>query len=162
MPDARLAVLCATLRESGADFTLIHQAAPIRTAQDAAQYYPLDKAARTLVLQTDRGLVAAIMAAAGDRLDLIAFAHQYGYRRCKLASAQKVRESTGYAIGVVPLVGHGLPCALDSRLQSRDYIYGGSGDLYYTLQLSPRDLPCLVEFLGLIQAPPHTRTPSVV
>ena len=128
------------LQTQGADFALIHQEAPIRTAQDGAKYFPPEKAAPTLVVQTEQGLMSLIFSAQRGRLDLDAIRLAAGLEKLKLADRKKVAKQTGYEAGSIPLVGLGLPCIFDDRLLSLDYVYGGCGDELVTLKISPKDV----------------------
>lgn len=128
------------LLEMRADFTLIHQDAPILSAQDAAPYYDVRYAAPTLVVQTDRGLMSLICSAQRGRLDLDAIRAAAGLEKLKLADRKKVERQTGYTVGAIPLVGLDLPCLFDDRLLAFSYIYGGCGDPLVTLKISPADV----------------------
>ena len=128
------------LRAGHADFELIRQDRPIRSAADAAGYYPVEKSAPTLVLDSGEGLVACILSVGSGRLDLESAARRFGYARLKLAHSGKIEKETGYRVGSVPLIGHALPCIFDERLMQYDYVYGGTGDELVTLKIAPADV----------------------
>lgn len=130
----------AFLRREGADFALIRQAAPIRTREDAARYFPAEQAAAALVVQTGPGLAVLYAGAGRGRLDFAALRRELGLPKLKLADRRTVAAQTGYEPGAVPLVGLGLPCFLDRALLGCSFVYGGSGDPLVTLKLSVRDL----------------------
>jgi len=133
-------VLHDYLQNQSAEFALIYHDAPIRTAQDGAKYFPPEKAAPTLVVQTDRGLMGLIVSVQRGRLDLDAIRAAAGLEKLKLADRKKVSRETGYEVGSIPLVGLNLPCIFDDRLLSFDYIYGGCGDELCTLKITPGDV----------------------
>ena len=128
------------LQEQQADYALIHQDAPILSAQDAAPYYDVRSAAPTLVVQTDRGLMSLIYSAQRGRLDLDSIRTAAGLEKLKLADRKKVEKQTGYTVGSIPLVGLELPCIFDDRLLAFSYVYGGCGDPLTTLKISPKDV----------------------
>lgn len=134
------AALDLFLREKNASFSLIRQDTPIRTAQDGAKYFPPEKAAPTLVVQTERGLMSLIVSVQRGRLDLESIRAAAGLEKLKLADRKKVFRETGYEAGSIPLVGLDLPCIFDDRLLAFDFVYGGCGDELCTLKITPQDV----------------------
>ena len=132
--------LARYLSETQADFQLIEQDQPIRTVQDAGGYYGVEKAAPTLILQTENGLLACIVSINRGRLDFEAMKKRFGYSKLKMADRRKVEKQTGYQVGAIPLIGHHLPCIFDDCLLEYDYIYGGTGDECVTLKICPKDV----------------------
>ncbi|MWC29807.1 aminoacyl-tRNA deacylase [Paenibacillus sp. MMS18-CY102] len=132
--------LQAYLKDNESDFELIAHETPIQSTQDAAKYFDIEKAAPTLVLQTEQGLAALIASSGRGRIDLKDLAQQLGYSKLKMADRTKVQEMTGYQTGAIPFIGHQLPCIVDKRLLDFDYIYGGSGDELTTLKIAPSDV----------------------
>lgn len=140
----------ARLKQEGAAFELIRQNAPIRSAKEAEPYYDVRKAAPTLVLQSDRGLIACIFSAPRGRVDLEALREKFGFTKLKMADRKKVRQQTGYEAGAIPLVGLELDCIFDDALLEYDYVYGGTGDELVTLKIDPRDVKRLNRILGAL------------
>lgn len=138
----------AFLLEKGAAFELLKQETPILSAKDASAYYPAHKAAPTLVLQTENGLIACIASVNSGRMDLDFFKKKFGFAKLKMADKKKIIAQTGYEIGAIPLVGLGLPCIFDNGLLKYDYIYGGSGDELVTLKIAPMDVMRLNKITG--------------
>ena len=138
------------LREAEADFQLIRQDAPILSAADAEPYYDIQKAAPTFILQHEGGLAACTRSANRGRMDFEAMKCQFGFSRLKMADRKKVLQETGYQVGTIPLIGHGLDCIFDSSLLRYDYIYGGTGDALVTLKISPRDVERLNRVIGTL------------
>jgi prolyl-tRNA editing enzyme YbaK/EbsC (Cys-tRNA(Pro) deacylase) len=58
----------------------------------------------------------------------------------RIASADEVRASTGFPVGGVPPIGHGLPVLFDSALLDYDLIYAAGGDANTLFGVAPRDL----------------------
>lgn len=131
------------LRRQDANFELIRQNAPIRSTREAAQYYDIKYAAPALVVQTERGLMLLIASAQRGRLDFKGIAAKLGLSRLKLADSKKAEAATGYSVGAIPLVGAELPCIFDDSLLKHEFIYGGSGDEFFTLKIAPRDVKAL-------------------
>lgn len=128
------------LSQQGCDFEIIKQEEPIIKTSDAAKYFDIDKAAPTFVMDTDQGLVAFIASSQRGRIDFKAIKQSLGFSKLSMADRIKIRESTGYEAGAIPLVGLSLPCIFDTMLLKEDCIYGGSGDVLHTLKISPNDV----------------------
>jgi len=56
------------------------------------------------------------------------------------ASSDEVRAATGFAIGGVPPVGHGLPVVFDTALLDYEVIYAAGGDGNTLFEVAPRNL----------------------
>ena len=138
------------LREQRADFELIRQEKPIRSAADAAGIYPVEKSAPHLILETDRGLWSCIHSPGSGRLDFAEMKAQFGCLKMKLAGRDRILKATGCEVGSIPLVGLGLPCIFDDALLQFDYVYGGTGDELVTLKIRPLDARRLNRIIGEI------------
>lgn len=142
--------LTRMLNESGCRFELIAHDFPIRSTVDAASLFPLRQSAPTLILQTERGLIACISGYERGRLDLAELKRTFGYSSLKLAPASLVLAETGYVPGAVAMIGHGLPCIFDNRLLEHSFIYGGSGDELHTLKIAPADVARMNTIIGFL------------
>ena len=140
----------AFLRRENAEFALIKQDRPILSASDAEGCYDVRKAAPALILQSERGLVACIFSSGRGRLNLEQVKAVCGFSKLRLADRKKVPKQTGYEVGAVPLIGHGLPCIFDDGLLQYDYIYGGTGDPLTTLKIKPADVKRLNQVIGIL------------
>jgi Cys-tRNA(Pro)/Cys-tRNA(Cys) deacylase len=136
----KLDELTALLEKKNVSFEIIHNKKPIYSVEDARGYYEISQTAPTLVIKTERGFFALILAGDRGRVDFELAKKSLQCEKAKLASKQEVLETTGYDAGSVPLVGHGLPCILDMRLFLHPFIYGGAGDANFTLKIDPRDI----------------------
>jgi prolyl-tRNA editing enzyme YbaK/EbsC (Cys-tRNA(Pro) deacylase) len=58
----------------------------------------------------------------------------------RMGSADEVRAATGFPIGGVPPIGHGLPVVFDSALLDYDVVYAAGGDGNTLFAVAPRDL----------------------
>lgn len=138
------------LRQAAADFELIRQEVPILSAADAAPYYDAQRAAPTFILQTESGLIACTLSANRGRMDFEAMKRRFGFSKLKMADRKKVLRETGYEVGAIPLVGHGLDCIFDGSLLEYDYVYGGTGDALVTLKIAPGDVRALNHVIGVL------------
>lgn len=136
------------LRENNADFELLKQNKPILSAADAAEYYPVEKAAPTFVLQTENGLIGCIVSVNSGKLDFEFLKQKFGYTKLKMADKKKIESQTGYEVGAIPLIGLELPCLFDNTLLKYNHIYGGTGDELITLKIAPQDVMRLNRIIG--------------
>ena len=140
----------ALLISAQADFQLIEQDAPILSTIDAEKYYDIRKAAPTFILKNENGFLAFIVSWGYGRLDLENMKKQFGFSKLKIAYRKKVEEQTGYKVGTIPLIGHGLPCIFDDKLLRFDYIFGGTGNEFVTLKISPEDVKRLNRIIATL------------
>lgn len=145
-----LSALAQQLDARGCDYELIGHPAPIRSVADAAAYFDVDKAAPTLVVRGDRGLIAVIVSGGRGRLDLESVGADLGLGGLMLAAPAEATAATGFEVGAVPLVGHGLPTVVDRRLLALDHVFGGSGDGLWTLKIAPADLVRMADVIGYL------------
>ena len=139
--------LCA----ARADFEILIQEKPILSAKDAEGIYPPDQSAPTFILDSDIGLIACVMSVTSGRMNLAAMKKVFGFSKLKLADGKKIERETGFQIGSVPPIGHGLPCIFDQNLLKFDYVYAGTGDVLQTLKIWPRDIVRLNRCIGRVQ-----------
>lgn len=128
------------LRDNQADFEIIKHTDPIFTVKDAEKYFDIDKAAPVYILQTEKGLIALVTRASIRKTDFQRIGEKLGFVRFKMADRKRILAETGYEAGSIPLIGHGLPTWIDEQLFGLDFVYGGTGDLYHTLKITPRDI----------------------
>lgn len=118
------------LLELGVEATPIELDRSTRTAQLAADALgvPLGSIVKSLVFVVDGSGVLALVA--GDcRADTAKIAAICGAEEARLASADEVRELTGYAVGGVPPVGHhtDMPVLVDSSLWRFQLVHAAAG-----------------------------------
>lgn len=138
------------LRNAGAKFDLINQNKPILSVKDAEEYYDIEKAAPTFILESEEGMLACIVSGNRGKLDFDTIKEKLGFSKLKMAERGKVRKQLGYDVGSIPLIGHDLPCIFDDLLLRYDYIYGGTGDELVTLKINPLDVKRLNLIKGTI------------
>lgn len=86
---------------------------------------------------------ACLAIAPGDgRVQPAKVARALGLSQLKLASAEAALDATGYAVGGIPPVGHArpLPVVIDASVLERDEVYGGGGDEWHMLRITPAEI----------------------
>lgn len=132
--------LKALLKQSDADYEIIQHEKPILSTADAEALFDTSKAAPVFIMNTEKGLVSLIVKARSERFDFKKVKEKAGYAKFKMADRTEVHAATGYEAGAIPLIGHNLPCLLDSALLELDYMYGGTGHPNFTLKIKPADV----------------------
>jgi Cys-tRNA(Pro) deacylase len=115
-----------------------------RTALDAAQAVgcSLGQIAKSLVLIARNSQQPILAVVSGsNRLDERKLAERVG-EPVRMASADEVRQATGFAIGGVPPVGHAavLRTFIDAELLQYDTVWAAAGTPRAVFQLSPAEL----------------------
>ena len=144
--------LKAILNESKYDYEIIKHERKIYSAQDGAEYFGIEigQTAPTLILSTDNGLMALIISGSKGKTDFDKLEDELGFIINGLASKKSIEKSLGVSAGAIPLVGHGLPTIIDSKLYKYDFVYGGTGNEDYTLKISPEALVQLNDVIAEI------------
>ncbi len=114
----------------GVDSRVVELDKSTRTAPMAAEAIgtELGSIVKSLIFIADGEVVLALVA--GDRrADLLKLAQELGVSEVRIASAEEVREKTGFAIGGVPPVGHHLPLPtlIDRSLGRFKTVYAAAG-----------------------------------
>ena len=122
------------------DFEILYHEKPIKSRYDALKYFRLEDTAPTLILKTERGMYALIVSGGRGKADLEMIRKSLDCAEIGLADKNDVFQKLGMKTGEVAMVGHGLPCILDTRLFNSEYIFGGAGHSNYTLKIKPQDL----------------------
>jgi prolyl-tRNA editing enzyme YbaK/EbsC (Cys-tRNA(Pro) deacylase) len=91
---------------------------------------------------------AVLTISCGDRLverRVIASLYGVSRKRIKLASADVVRDLTGFEVGTVPPFAHRqpIPTLLDPKVLTFDEIYAGGGTNNALVRLNPQDIACV-------------------
>ena len=128
----------------GFNFTIVEFNDTTRTSADAAAAIgcTLGQIAKTLVFKTAESQKPVLIIASGvNRVNEKTIARELG-ERIKKADADFVRESTGFAIGGVPPVGHPTPITtlIDEDLFQYDEIWSAAGTPNAVFPLTPTEL----------------------
>src|SRR4051794_12439014 len=118
------------------------------TVQDAARAIGCEpgQIAKSIVFVMD-GEPVVVVASGRHRIDQDKVCDALDCAEGRQASADEVRGATGFSIGGVPPVGHGLPVVFDSALLDYEVVYAAGGDGNTMFEVSPRDLAGCVHAL---------------
>jgi prolyl-tRNA editing enzyme YbaK/EbsC (Cys-tRNA(Pro) deacylase) len=118
------------------------------TVADAASALGVEEGqiAKSIVFVMD-GEPVMVVASGRHRIDRDKVCDALDCAEGRIASADEVRAATGFPIGGVPPIGHGLPVVFDSALLDYDVIYAAGGDGNTLFAVAPRDLAGAVHAL---------------
>ena len=128
----------------GFNFTIVEFTDTTRTSADAAAAIgcALGQIAKTLVFKTAESQKPVLIIASGaNRVNEKTIARELG-EKIKKADAEFVRESTGFAIGGVPPVGHPAPITtlIDEDLFQYKEVWSAAGTPNAVFPLTPHEL----------------------
>ena len=130
------------LAAAGVQTTVIEFAESTRTAEQAAAAVgtTVGRIVKSLVFMAGQEPILALVSGA-NRLDMERLAAHLG-RPVRRASADEVREATGFGIGGVPPVGHTRPLTvfIDRDLVAYDVVYAAAGTSHAVFPITPADL----------------------
>ena len=111
------------------------------TAQEAAGAVGCEEAqiAKSLVFLADGEAVLCI-ASGAHRVDRSRLAEVLDVAEVRQASPDQVRAATGFAVGGVPPICHGLTVVLDEALLDHDQVWAAAGDGHSLFAVDPREL----------------------
>ncbi len=137
----------AALAARGCDFEVREFPAGTRTSAEAAAAIgcALGQIAKSLVFRARRsGRPVLVIASGANRVDEKAVSALIG-ERIGRADADFVRETTGFAIGGVPPIGHQAPLltVIDRDLLAFQEIWAAAGTPNAVFRLTPQDLVAL-------------------
>jgi prolyl-tRNA editing enzyme YbaK/EbsC (Cys-tRNA(Pro) deacylase) len=95
--------------------------------------------AKSIVFVLD-GEPVVVVASGRHRIDPLKVCDALDCAESRQASADEVRAATGFPIGGVPPIGHGLPVVFDTALFDYDVIYAAGGDSNTLFEVHPREL----------------------
>ncbi len=115
--------------------------ASTRTVEDAASAVGCDGAqiAKSIVFIAD-GEPVVCVASGAHRVDARKVCEALDCAEARPATADEVRAATGFAVGGVPPLGHGLPVVFDDSLLRHDRIWAAGGDGHTVFAVEPERL----------------------
>jgi prolyl-tRNA editing enzyme YbaK/EbsC (Cys-tRNA(Pro) deacylase) len=128
-------------RELGLDVelkTLGHSTATVAEAASAVGC-DVGQIAKSIVFVMD-GEPVVVVASGRHRIDQDKVCVALDCAEGRMASGDEVRAATGFAIGGVPPIGHGLPVVFDQALLDYELIYAAGGDGNSLFEVRPREL----------------------
>src|SRR3954447_10740851 len=121
---------------------------PTATVAQAAAALGVEEGqiAKSIVFVMD-GEPVVVVASGRHRIDQDKVCDALDCAEGRQASADEVRAATGFAIGGVPPIGHGLPVIFDTALLEYDVVYAAGGDGNTLFAVAPRQLAGCVHAL---------------
>lgn len=134
--------VAAALQAAGVQTRVIEFAESTRTAEEAAAAVgtTVGRIVKSLVFMAGAEPVLALVSGS-NRLDTALLSAHIG-QTVRRASADEVREATGFAIGGVPPLGHTqqLTVFIDGDLSGYDLVYAAAGTPNTVFPITPSDL----------------------
>jgi|ERR1017187_1113058 prolyl-tRNA editing enzyme YbaK/EbsC (Cys-tRNA(Pro) deacylase) len=132
------------LRDYGLSATVVEMPASTRTAKEAAQAIgcTVGQIAKSLVFRgTTSGRPRLVIASGTNRVNEKVMAGLIG-EPIERATPEFVRETTGYAIGGVPPIGHdhAIPVWIDKDLLAYEQIWAAAGTPFAVFAITPVEL----------------------
>ena len=125
--------------------TLSESTATVAEAAAALGVEP-GQIAKSIVFVMD-GEPVVVVASGRHRIDMDKVCDALDCAEGRQALADEVRAATGFAIGGVPPIGHGLPVVFDTALLDYDVVYAAGGDGNTLFEVAPRQLAGCVHAL---------------
>lgn len=134
----------ALLDSIGLGHRVVEHEGSTRTSEDAANAVgcAVAQIAKSLIFRTkDTGRPVLVVASGANRVDEKAVGRLIG-EKIERADPEFVRESTGFAIGGVPPIGHAVPplVMIDDDLLRLETIWAAAGTPNAVFRLTPIDL----------------------
>jgi prolyl-tRNA editing enzyme YbaK/EbsC (Cys-tRNA(Pro) deacylase) len=128
-------------RELGLDIELRTLGDSTATVADAAAAIDCEpgQIAKSIVFVMD-GEPVVVVASGRHRIDPDKVCLALDCAEGRQATPEEVRAATGFPIGGVPPIGHGLPVVFDTALLDYELIYAAGGDPNTLFEVAPRDL----------------------
>ncbi len=125
-------------RSLGLDVEVRQLETSTATASEAAVAVGCDEGqiAKSLVFVADGDPVLCIVSGA-DRVDLDLLADALDVAEVRQATPQEVCAATGFRVGGVPPLGHGLPVVLDESILREDAVWAAGGDGHSLFKVDP-------------------------
>jgi len=128
-------------RELGLDVELRTLDGSTATVAQAATALGVEQGqiAKSIVFVMD-GEPVVVVASGRHRIDNDKVCVALDCAEARIASPDEVRAATGFPIGGVPPIGHGLPVLFDSALLDYELVYAAGGDGNTLFSVAPRQL----------------------
>src|SRR5262245_56359861 len=128
-------------RELGLEVTLQSLETPTKTVDQAAQAVGAkpSQIAKSLVFVADGDPVVCVVSGA-HRVDENLLSDALDVAEVRPASPEEVRAATGFSVGGVAPVGHGLPVLFDESLLEEEGVWAAGGDGNCLCDVEPKRL----------------------
>ena len=98
-----------------------------------------DQIIKSIVLISEKGDGFVAVVDGMSKVD-VEKVHQVVGEKLRIADRVEVERLTGFPAGGVPPVGHGRLTLIDSRVFKNSLVYGGGGDEYHLVEISPDEI----------------------
>lgn len=111
------------------------------TVEDSAEQLGIDpeRIVKSIVFKDEDGGPLLAIVSGVNRVDEGKLSDVHG-SKVGMAKAREVEEFTGYKIGEVPPVGHGLKTYVDSKIVDFDTVIAGGGSTHNLVELDPQEI----------------------
>lgn len=144
MSEATTERVAAFIAEHGLDAEIIGTPEAVPTVETAAMALgvEVDQIIKTLVFVDSQDRLVIAIACGTGKVDRRKLADVAGASKLKLARADLVLETTGYAPGGVAPVGLpvGVAVIVDERVAAQNVVYGGSGTDLHMMRIRTSDV----------------------
>lgn len=129
------------VRERGLRVDVETLAASTRTVEDAARAVGCrpGQIAKSIVFVAD-GEPVVCVASGAHRVDPVRVCDALDCAEARPATPDEVRAATGFAVGGVPPLAHGLPVLIDESLLDYDTVWAAGGDGHTVFSTDPHEL----------------------
>lgn len=129
------------VRERGLDVEVETLSRSTRTVDDAARAVGCapGQIAKSIVFVAD-GEPVVCVASGAHRVDPGRVCDALDSAEARPATASEVRAATGFAVGGVPPLSHGLSVLFDESLLAYDWVWAAGGDGHTVFRTDPREL----------------------
>jgi Cys-tRNA(Pro) deacylase len=112
------------------------------TVESAARQLNItaDKIVKSIVFIDQDGKPLLAIVSGDKRVDEKKLAQASNSQQVRIARAREVEKFTGYKIGELPPVGHGLRTFIDLNVMKLDKVIGGGGSTHSLIEISPNDI----------------------
>jgi len=134
------------LEEKGVEAEFLEFSEPTLTVEESASQLDEepDKIVKSLVFKDKKGDLILAIVSGSLKVNEEKLTKLHG-SKVKMAKAREVEDLTGYKVGEVPPVGHGLKTYVDSSLEEFDKVIGGGASTHTLMKISPKEIIRLTE-----------------
>ncbi len=129
------------LEKENIDASFFEFSEPTLTVEDAARQLEVEseKIVKSLVFKDEKNNPLLAIVSGNTEVDPEKLSEICG-SDVNIAKAREVEEFSGYKVGEVPPVSHGLKTFVDSKVIEFDKIIAGGGSTHTLVELSPEDI----------------------
>lgn len=111
------------------------------TVEDSANQLEIkpERIVKSIVFKDEDGNPLLAIVSGVKRVDEEKLSDVHG-SEVRVAKAREVEEFTGYKIGEVPPLGHGLRTYVDSKIVEFDTVIAGGGSTHTLVELDPKEI----------------------